>query len=161
VARRQLDLVDIAEGRKPRKPMKEELPSPEEREIQRAIVSVLDRFLRPTWRYTHFPAGGERPAVDRVKNGEKVRVSIAALQLRADGLKPGWPDLQLLAPTGIMHFLEVKRSAKAAWQDEQLAFQAHCHKHGIPHRVAWDVDMAMAVFSEWDCLTIKIGGRLG
>jgi hypothetical protein len=154
------DLFDAADGnRRKRLDTEPKAPDPTERRVQRAIVDgILRKHLRPDWRFTHFPAGGERPAEERLVDGEPVRVSVAAIQLARDGLMPGWPDLQLLAPWGVMHFLEVKRSAKAEWSDEQRAFQAYCHAHGIPHRWAWNTDMAWAAFDEWNCCTIKRAG---
>ena len=123
------------------------LPKPKEASLQQAIVrGILDPYLKPSWRFTHIP------------NGE-LRDKATAGKLKGMGVRRGWPDLILLAPTGIAHFLELKRSAGEVLSDDQLAFQRHCLTLGIPHRIAWNVDQAWDAFIDWNCLRVKRVGH--
>lgn len=47
--------------------------------LQRAVAAYLDRVLAPPAIWTHIPSGGKRDA----RTGA---------QMKAAGLKPGWPD---------------------------------------------------------------------
>ena len=118
-------------------------PAPLEIGIQGSIVDVLDRWLSPGWKFTHIPLGGERPT----KTG--------AL-LRRLGTKAGWPDLILLAPSGIAHFLEVKRQGRGRLSEEQEAFRDHCLKHGIPWAKVETLEDAVQVLKFWGAVRTKV-----
>jgi hypothetical protein len=132
--------------RKPRKGYVERVEPPLEWKLQQTIVrDILDKFLKPSWRFTH-PANGE------------LRDKATAGKLKGMGVRAGVPDLCFWSPTGLGHFLELKRHRTEELEGPQLDFQQWCKEHGIPHRVAWDVDGALAAFAEWDCLRYPIGG---
>lgn len=79
------------------------------------VADVLKRWCLPDWRYTHFPAGEERPAA--IIRGK--RVSFAGNRLKRMGVQPGWPDFQFLHVRGIACFLELKRRGEDASAEQQ------------------------------------------
>jgi hypothetical protein len=150
---RELPLFDVLEGKKRRKPPRDDAPDPLEQQIQRSIVQLLDGFLRPEWYFTH------------IANGE-LRSPATAGKLRGLGVRPGAPDLVLVGRSpehAGAHWMEVKRDAKAKLRPAQAAFQTRCQLLQIPHVVVWSLDMAIAAFRRWDCLRHypSIGGTRG
>ena len=138
-------LIAIAEGRCA-KPRKAPAPAPTQSELRLHIdvADVLRQFCRPDWRWWHTP------------NGE-IRDPRTAAKLKAMGVKPGIADLILVSPSGALHCLELKvRGGKLS--DEQEEFQFFCIRAGIPFVVAYRLDDALTAFSEWKCLTHRIGG---
>jgi VRR-NUC domain len=73
------------------------------------------------------------------------------------GAKKGWPDFLLVAPSGGLHCLELKREGEKL-SPEQEAFQLHCVAHGIPFVVAYSVRDALVAFDVWDCLEPEAAG---
>lgn len=63
-----------------------------EAQLQRAVAGYLSWALTAPW--TAMPAGG----------GGEMRGKI----LRGMGLRPGWPDLQLVGPGGVYYGIELK-----------------------------------------------------
>lgn len=137
-------LLAIAEGRRARR-RRVKIPAPKELVLHMAVADVLRRFARPDWRWSHFPSG-------------ELRDKRTAGKLKAMGLQPGWPDLLLIDPVGVMHALELKRQGETL-TDEQKDFEAWCVEHGVPHAVAQTSDAALKVLSLWDVLTIKPAAR--
>jgi len=133
---------------KPRLPLftgevisREQIPSPKELKLQFDVAKFLKDFCHPDWRYTHFPAGELRDD----KTGAK---------LKRMGLKAGWPDFQLVAPTGLFHALELKREGETL-NDNQEDFATFCRKNGIPHAVVDTFKDAVETLNAWGCLRVK------
>ncbi len=136
-------LLAIAAGRRVR-PRKAPQPMQSELRLHVAIVDVLRRFGSPQWFWFH-PANGEK------------RDARAAAKLRAMGVRPGVADLLLIAPSGQLHAIEIKRR-DGALSDEQREFAEWCTGNNVPHAVVRSIDEALAVFTRWGCLRIVIGG---
>jgi predicted type IV restriction endonuclease len=64
------------------------------------------------------------------------------------GVVAGFPDFLLLAPTGIAHFLELKRG-RAPLTEEQREFAEWCVAHGVPFAIARNFDEALRWLKEW------------
>jgi hypothetical protein len=136
-------LLQIAAGRRPRL-RKAARCRPKEITLHCAVATVLRDHAIPEWLWTHFLAGERRDV-------------ITGARLKRMGLQRGWPDFILISPHGSLRFLELKRQGEAL-SDDQEEFRVHCIRHGIPHAVAFDVDLALAALDQWGCLRIKIGG---
>lgn len=72
--------------------------------LHRAVAKYLDDALPKSHAWNTFPAGG----------GGKIR----GAQLRAMGLKPGWPDIVIFSPDGVTYWIELK-SPKGRLSKEQ------------------------------------------
>ena len=138
-----LPLLMLAEGRRPR-PRKAPLSRPKESKLQCAVADLLRAHALPEWQWTHFPAGEWRGV-------------ITGARLKRFGLQRGWPDIQLLSPTGKFYGLELKRRGETLTED-QADFQLWCIANAVPYSVAYSLDQALAVLDAWSCLRIKIGG---
>lgn len=119
---------------------------------QCAIADAVRMGLTPGWRWTHFPAGEERPSFTDAKGR---RFSPASDRLKRMGLQPGWPDLLFISPQGQLHCLELKRG-KAKLTPDQAAFEDWCHKHDVPHKVARSFDEALAVLARWGAIRVRL-----
>ena len=109
-----------------------------------SVADALRRWIAPGWRWSHFPAGEERPTK-------------ASERLKRMGLQPGWPDLILLRPMGLGPcFLELKRLARGRLSDEQLDFAIYCHSHGYPYETADSIETALAVLRAWKALRVNV-----
>ena len=126
VTARQIDLFT----RRPRK-----LPPAPEFSTHVMLADVLDRWRSPGRRFTHFPAG-------------ELRNKITAARLKCMGVKPGWPDLILLSPTSLAHFLELKRRGERL-SDHQAEFADWCAVHNYPFACCDDFDSALASLKDW------------
>jgi hypothetical protein len=134
-------LLMIAEGRKPR-PRKAPLARPKEIVLHMAVAKVLRDHVLETWAWTHIPSG-------------ELRSKITAAKLKRMDAKPGWPDFILVAPSGQLHGLELKRIGERL-SGPQEEFQSWCIKHAVKHSVAYNFDQALAALGAWQCLRIKI-----
>jgi hypothetical protein len=99
------------------------------------IADLLRRFAHPAWRYTHIPLG-------------EYRTKATAARLKRMGVIAGWPDFILMPPTGLGHFLELKRRG-GALSDEQKGFAAWCAAHGVPYAVVKSFDEALTQLKAW------------
>lgn len=82
-----------------------------ERALHNAVAAFLRVALPDSYCWTTFPAGG----------GGKVR----GAQLQAMGLRQGWPDVQILSPWGLSHFIGIELKARRG----QLSPEQHeCHR---------------------------------
>jgi hypothetical protein len=115
--------------------------------LQCMVADILRRWVMPGWRWTHLPMGEERPS----KIIKDKRVSFAAARLKRMGLNPGWPDLILLSPTALAHFLELKRRGGRP-DKEQEDFAAYCRAHGYPHAWTDRFDGAVNTLKGWGAL---------
>lgn len=117
-------------------------PLPTEYEMQVTVAEALSRFCTPGWVWTHFPAGEHRhPAV--------------AARLKKMGLKPGWPDLLLISPNGVLHSMELKRD-KGRLRPDQLDYRDVCRTRRLPWAVARSVDEALAQLRRWGALSARL-----
>ena len=136
-------LIAICEGRRVR-PRKSPVVSPKEIALHMAVAGTLRRFIRPDWRWSHYPAG-------------ELRNPRTAAKLKAMGVMTGWPDLLLLSPTGRVHGLELKREG-CVLSKAQEDFQVWCITHGVPYSAASTIKETLAVLDAWGCLRVAIGG---
>lgn len=82
-----------------------------ERALHNAVAAFLRVALPPEYVWTTFPAGG----------GGKIR----GAQLQAMGLRQGWPDVQILSPYGLSHFIGIElKAAKGRLSPAQI----ECHQ---------------------------------
>lgn len=137
---------------KPR-PAREPKPAlPRESATQKAVVELLEWALAPGWRFTANAAGAwlsfDKDTAERIGRW-----------LREQGVKPGWPDVQLVCPAGRFHSLELKRGAKGRLSEAQLEFERHCKAMGWPHAVARSFDEARAILSSWGAIRKAVEWR--
>jgi hypothetical protein len=92
----------LAESDRPRGKSKDErIPAakvasyPTEEQIQVAVAQYLDLKLPKSWRWFHPPNGGHR-------------LKSVAGKLKAQGVKPGVPDVVVLRPNGAPIWIELK-----------------------------------------------------
>jgi hypothetical protein len=107
-----------------------------------SVKKELDRFARPEWEWTHYPAG-------------ELRDDATGAKLKRMGMKPGWPDFILLSPEGVFHGLELKREGQAL-NDNQEAFHARARARGWKVAVADTLMGALAILQDWGCLKVKV-----
>jgi hypothetical protein len=140
----------VAKGRKPRAYTPASIPPPKEWKLQAAIVKDIVRpYLRTDWKCFH------------VANGE-LRDKATAGKLRGMGVEPGIPDLGFLQwRTGIVHWMELKRSIHDDLSEFQEAFMLRCRQHGVPWACCCDLNMAWDQLAIWDALRIVRSDRGG
>ena len=119
----------------------DQIPARKELALHFSVAKFIDGYLHADWRATHFPAGEKRDEI----TGKK---------LKRMGLKKGWLDWQLVAPTGMFHALELK-AVGGSLSDEQEEFIWWCRKNGIPHAVVDTFKDAVTTLNDWGCLRIK------
>lgn len=112
-----------------------------ERDIHIAVARLLDTVLEPPAIWSTFPAGG----------GGKARGG----QFKAMGLKPGWPDIIILHPTGVF-WIELK-TAKGRLSPEQKEAHdlIHCARGHVA--VCRSVDDVMTQLQMW---LLPLRGRI-
>lgn len=128
------------------------LPLPLEYQTQIAIADALRSACAPGWRWSHFPAGEARPSFMSAKGK---RVVPAAVKLARMGLQRGWPDLLLISPEGVHHWLELKRG-KAPMSEDQEAFRDNALAIGVPWALARSFDEAIAQLVAWGALRLAV-----
>ena len=116
-------------------------PSPLEWQVQASVADTMDRWLKPSWRFTHIASG-------------ELRDKGTAAKLKRMGVRAGWPDFVLLGPPGL-HCLEMKRKGEDLSADQEL-FEAFCKTVGTPYRWADTLDGALAILKEWGCLRVNV-----
>jgi hypothetical protein len=92
------------------------LPPPTERQVQRAIISMMGTAF-PSVLVHHSPNGGHLAGNDEARFKQ-------AGALRGDGMKPGFPDLIAIWNRGVA-FMEVKRPGYAPSQVKPQQIQIH------------------------------------
>ena len=106
------------------------------------LADVLKRWLKPGWRFSHFPAG-------------ELRDDATGARLKRMGLMPGWPDYILFAPKGGgPRFLEMKRAKYNYLTDEQSEFQTWALEQGYGYAVARGLDEALLIVRGWGALRV-------
>jgi len=106
------------------------------------VADVLRRWLMPGWRWTHIPLGEHR-------------TKATAAKLKRMGVNPGWPDIILLSPLGLPHFLELKRRG-GDLTDQQDEFKQWCRDRKVPHFVTDSFDAAVAQLKTWGAVRAAI-----
>jgi len=114
------------------------LPPALERRTHIAIADLLRYTCRAGWWWSHIPSGEYRTP------------ETGALLLRM-GMKRGMLDFLLISPSGIHHWLELKRGA-APLTEAQEAFCRLLELRGVPWAVARDYDSAVQQFKRWGVL---------
>jgi hypothetical protein len=110
--------------------------------LQCMVADILNRWITPGWRFSHFPAG-------------ELRNKVTAARLKRMGLARGWADLILLSPAALAHFLELKRRGETL-SDDQEDFESYCLAHGYPHAWTDSFDGALFVLKRWGALRTGI-----
>lgn len=102
-----------------------------ERDLQIAVAAYLAVALKPPTIWTAFPAGG----------GGKVRGG----QLKAMGLKPGWPDILVIAPGPVVVAIELKAKVGRQSPEQKIVAKAFwdCKAPYYLCRSAGDVQMSL------------------
>ena len=118
---------------------------PLERDIQAAVAKLLDWSIAPGWRYSANATGAWL-------SFDPATAARIGRWLREQGVKPGWPDIQLVSPLGQFHGIELKRGKTGVLTDEQIAFQDHCLTFGWPYEVARSFGEAEAILRSWGAL---------
>lgn len=131
-------LLMLAEGRKPRLRKASQM-RPKEIVLHLRLAGFLRAYIRPDWRWTHI-ASGER------------RDTRTAAKLKAMGLACGWPDILLLSPAGVAHFIELKRAGGRLSEAQEL-FRRWCAARGVAHVVASTFKAALDALRRWNALT--------
>lgn len=131
---RQLDLL-TGRARK--------APAPLEFSFACVIADMLRQSLKREWRFTHIPLG-------------EYRTPATAGRLKRAGVVPGWPDYILLAPTGMAHFVELKRERGGRMSEEQRLFAEWCAENRVPHAVVRSLAEAVKVLGEWGAIRTAI-----
>lgn len=122
-------------GTKPRK-------GPDEFPLTCQVADLLDRWIKPSWKFSHFPSG-------------ELRTEATGARLKRMGLKTGWPDFLLVSPKGEMHCLELKRY-DGVLSDAQKDFRDWALAHGVPYVVARTLEAAAAALNVWGCLRGRV-----
>jgi hypothetical protein len=107
------------------------------------VADTLRRWCRPDWRWTHIASG-------------ELRTAATAAKLSRMGVVPGWSDFILLSPTGVAHFLELKRKGSGRLSEAQLGFEAYCARAGYPFEVVDDYALALRVLQAWGAVASGI-----
>lgn len=116
------------------------LPPPLEVQEHIAVVDALRAGCSSGWLWTHIPSGEERDK----------RV---AAKLQRMGVQPGWPDLLLIDPEGMVHGLELKRVKRGHLNKAQQAFATACQGRAVLYAVARGAEEAIAILRMWGALT--------
>jgi hypothetical protein len=119
--------------------------SHEEDSIQADIIGLLKVAAIHDLIYFH-PANGVKRPIN------------TARRLKDIGVIAGVPDLILIHPIGIVHFVEVK-SSKGSLTKEQRAFRDRCLTLGHPWAVVRSRDDFQDVATKWGLL--RVTGTIG
>jgi hypothetical protein len=122
--------------------MRLKLPLPLEYETHVSVADALRLAIVPGWLWTHFPAG------------EKRDVRTAA-RLKRMGLNRGFADFLLIDPSGLHHWLELKRG-KASLTSDQEAFGEAMMERGVPYAVARSFEDAVDQLHVWRALRPEV-----
>lgn len=106
-----------------------------EHQFQVDVVTALEWALPEDHPYTANAAG--------------VRVSMhVATKMKASGVKRGWPDIQILFPSAVTRFVELK--AESSLSKEQKAFRDRCLATGRDiWAMARTLDQVQAILLHW------------
>lgn len=113
-------------------------PPPIERQTHIAVADLLRIGCRPGWWWSHVPSGEHR-------------TDATGALLQRMGLKRGMLDFLLIAPSGVHHWLELKRGP-APLTDDQREFIAYLNRACVPWCVARSYADAVAQLQAWDVI---------
>lgn len=108
-----------------------------------AVADALRIASVPGWLWSHFPAGENRDSATGAK-------------LQRMGLKRGWSDFVLISPSGVHHWLELKRGTRGKLKPEQSEFALHLLNRGVPWAVAYSFDEAVRILTGWGALKMTV-----
>ena len=114
------------------------LPPALERRTHIAIADLLRHTARAGWWWSHIPSG-------------EYRTEATGALLRRMGLQRGMADFLLISPTGVHHWLELKRG-NAPLTEDQEAFAAALRRCGVPYYVARNYESAMRQLNLWGAI---------
>ena len=109
-----------------------------EHQLQVSVCELLDIALRPGLYYLAVPNGGAR------------HIAVAR-KLKAEGVKAGVADIQILLEDGRSAWLELKIKGGALSQDQKI-FRDVCRALGHPWAMAKTMDEAEAFLDSIGCL---------
>jgi hypothetical protein len=113
-----------------------------ERENHIALADLLAVSTAPGWICTHYPLG-------------ELRTEKTGALLKRMGNKPGFFDWLLIGPTGVHHWLELKRG-RAPLTEAQKKFQLEMNMRGVPCAVARSFREAEAQLREWGAIRVAV-----
>lgn len=125
-----------------------------QREIGKdGLCEQIAAFLAAAWPehlpWTHFPAGEERPSVERIgRDGKPYRYSPTGARLKRMGLKPGWLDFQFILPNAQFASAEVKVGSGAPSPD-QRAHAAKLKALKCAVSTWWSLEDCEASITRW------------
>ena len=111
------------------------LPPALERRTHIALADLLRHTARAGWWWSHIPSGEHR-------------TEATGALLKRMGLQRGMADFLLISPTGVHHWLELKRG-NAPLTEDQEAFAAALRRCGVPYAVVRDYDAAVRQLKLW------------
>lgn len=114
------------------------LPPALERRTHIAVADLLRHTARAGWWWSHIPSG-------------EYRTEATGALLKRMGLQRGMADFLLISPTGVHHWLELKRG-NAPLTEDQEAFAAALRRCGVPYYVARHYDGAVHQLKQWGAL---------
>jgi hypothetical protein len=123
------------------RPLRKPPPAPEFA-LQCLVADILRRWIKPGWRFTHIASG-------------EYRSKATAGRLKRMGVIPGWPDLILLSPAALAHFLELKRRGEKLSEDQD-EFAEYALAHGYPFEWTDNFDKALAILKGWGALRTEV-----
>jgi hypothetical protein len=120
-------------------------------EFQKLEQGVAPKVPQLLWLHA-IPNGGSR-------GDSKQSRSIRGGQLKAEGVKPGIPDIFLPLPVEAWHglYIEMKKpsvkpkkaSSRGGVSDEQIEFRDYAHKNGYGHVVCYSWKEAADILKEY------------
>jgi hypothetical protein len=106
-----------------------------EEQIQVQVATYLNAKLPKTWLWFHTPNGSHR-------------LKAVAAKLKAQGVKPGVPDVCILRPNGLPIWIELKAFG-GVLTVSQRSFQIWCVENKHPHRVCRSVGEVEVFLKEY------------
>jgi len=106
-----------------------------EEQIQVQVAQYLNAKLPKTWRWFHSPNGGHR-------------LKSVAAKLKAQGVKPGVPDICILRPNGSPIWIELKAFG-GVLTVSQKEFMAWCIEAKQPFKVCRSVGEVEVFLKEY------------
>ena len=131
----------LAEADRPAGKPQERIPAAKvatyltEEQIQVAVAQYLNAKLPKDWRWFHSPNGGHR-------------LKSVAGKLKAQGVKPGIPDVVVLRPNGSPIYVELKAFG-GTLSLAQKDFRDWCAKSQQPYRVCRSVGEVEVFLKEY------------
>jgi hypothetical protein len=107
-----------------------------ERRTHIALADLLRRFAGDEWWWSHIASG-------------EYRTEQTGALLKRMGLQPGMFDFVFIGPTGVHHWLELKRGASASMSLAQIRFRHELQVRSVPYGVARSYDEAVAFLTQW------------